>query len=120
MCGTNLIITITSVKISKVDIADGEELEGATIQLIDKGEVVEEWTSTNKAHEVTGLGSQPERQLHHETVAPEAKMAITYRYNDNFGVKMESYLEDTEKIKVKTTVEVMERNLKEQTYSAHR
>ena len=28
--------TITSVKISKVDIADGEELEGATIQLIDK------------------------------------------------------------------------------------
>ena len=27
--------TITSVKISKVDIADGEELEGATIQLID-------------------------------------------------------------------------------------
>ena len=28
--------TITSVKISKVDIADGEELEGTTIQLIDK------------------------------------------------------------------------------------
>ena len=69
---TNLINTITSVKISKVDIADGEELEGATIQLIDKetGEVVEEWTSTNKAHEVTGLATGKTYILR-ETVAPE-------------------------------------------------
>ena len=64
--------TITSVKISKVDIADGEELEGATIQLIDKetGEVVEEWTSTNKAHEVTGL-TTGKTYILRETVAPE-------------------------------------------------
>ena len=64
--------TITSVKISKVDIADGEELEGATIQLIDKetGEVVEEWTSTNEAHEVTGL-TTGKTYILRETVAPE-------------------------------------------------
>ena len=70
--GTNLINTITSVKISKVDIADGEELEGATIQLIDKetGEVVEEWTSTNEAHEVTGL-TTGKIYILRETVAPE-------------------------------------------------
>ena len=70
--GTDLINTITSVKISKVDIADGEELEGATIQLIDKetGEVVEEWTSTNKAHEVTGL-TTGKTYILRETVAPE-------------------------------------------------
>ena len=70
--GTNLINTITSVKISKVDIADGEELEGATIQLIDKetGEVVEEWTSTNEAHEVTGL-TTGKTYILRETVAPE-------------------------------------------------
>ncbi|MEF2905658.1 MAG: Cna B-type domain-containing protein [Lachnospiraceae bacterium] len=69
---TNLINTITSVKISKVDIADGEELEGATIQLIDKetGEVVEEWTSTNEAHEVTGL-TTGKTYILRETVAPE-------------------------------------------------
>ena len=69
---TNLINTITSVKISKVDIADGEELEGATIQLIDKetGEVVEEWTSTNEAHEVTGL-TTGKIYILRETVAPE-------------------------------------------------
>ena len=70
--GTDLINTITSVKISKVDIADGEELEGATIQLIDKetGEVVEEWTSTNEAHEVTGL-TTGKTYILRETVAPE-------------------------------------------------
>ena len=70
--GTNLINTITSVKISKVDIADGKELEGATIQLIDKetGEVVEEWTSTNEAHEVTGL-TTGKTYILRETVAPE-------------------------------------------------
>ncbi len=70
--GTNLINTITSVKISKVDIDDGEELEGATIQLIDKetGEVVEEWTSTNEAHEVTGL-TTGKTYILRETVAPE-------------------------------------------------
>lgn len=70
--GTNLINTITSVKISKVDIADGEELEGATIQLIDKEtrEVVEEWTSTNEAHEVTGL-TTGKTYILRETVAPE-------------------------------------------------
>ena len=70
--GTDLINTITSVKISKVDIADGKELEGATIQLIDKetGEVVEEWTSTNEAHEVTGL-TTGKTYILRETVAPE-------------------------------------------------
>ena len=47
---------MTSVKVSKVDVADGEELEGATIQIIDKdGKVVEEWISGKEAHEVKGL-----------------------------------------------------------------
>lgn len=72
MCSFFIEDTITSVKISKVDIADGEELEGATIQFIDNetGEVVEEWTSTNKAHEVTGL-TTGKTYILRETVAPE-------------------------------------------------
>ena len=40
----------TRISVSKVDIADGEELEGAHIQIIDKdGNVVEEWDSTKEA-----------------------------------------------------------------------
>ena len=63
--------TITSVKISKVDITDQKELAGAHIQVIDKdGNVVEEWDSTWEAHEVTGL-KPGETYTLRETVAPE-------------------------------------------------
>ena len=66
----NIVNTATSVKISKVDIADGKELEGATIQILDKeGKVVAEWTSTKGAHEVRGLKTGETYTLR-ETVAP--------------------------------------------------
>ena len=72
--------TLTEVHVSKVDVADGDELEGATIQIIDKdGKVVEEWTSVkddetttdvNEAvHVVQGLKTGEEYTLK-ETVAP--------------------------------------------------
>ena len=62
--------SITEVKVSKVDIADGKELEGAHIQIIDKnGNVVEEWDSTKEVHEVTGLHTGETYTLK-ETVAP--------------------------------------------------
>ena len=63
--------TITSVKISKVDITDQKELAGAHIQVIDKdGNVVEEWDSTWEAHEVTGL-KPGETYTLRETIAPD-------------------------------------------------
>ena len=69
--GYNITNTITSVKVSKVDIADGKELEGAHIQILDKdGKVVEEWVSTKEAHEVTGLKTGETYTLR-ETVAPD-------------------------------------------------
>ncbi len=61
----------TQIKVSKVDVADGKELEGAKIQILDsKGNVVEEWTSTKEAHVVEGLKTGETYTLH-ETVAPE-------------------------------------------------
>jgi hypothetical protein len=67
----------THVSVSKVDIADGEELEGATIQIIDsKGKVVEEWTSTKEAHEIEGLKTGEEYTLR-ETVAPDGYTVTT-------------------------------------------
>ena len=67
----------TSVKVSKVDVADGKELEGAVIQILDKdGKVVEEWTSGEEAHEITGLKTGEEYTLR-ETVAPEGYCITT-------------------------------------------
>ncbi len=67
---------VTSVKIKKVDVTTQEELPGATIQILildengDVKEIVDEWTSTTEAHEVTGL-IPGETYTLRETVAPE-------------------------------------------------
>ncbi len=70
--------TKISVKISKVDIASGTELEGAKIQILkilnkdEKKEekLFEEWTSTKAVHEVFGLEPGVTYILR-ETVAPK-------------------------------------------------
>ena len=70
--------TKISVKISKVDIASGTELEGAKIQILkilnkdEKKEekLIEEWTSTKAVHEVFGLEPGVTYILR-ETVAPK-------------------------------------------------
>ena len=67
----------TKVKVSKTDVADGEELEGATIQILDKdGNVVDEWVSTKDVHEIEGLKTGEEYTLK-ETVAPEGYAVTT-------------------------------------------
>ncbi|MBR4206466.1 MAG: hypothetical protein IKQ92_13420, partial [Clostridia bacterium] len=70
--GSLLMIDVkTLVKVSVTDIADGAELEGATIQVLDKdGNVVEEWVSSDEAHEIKGLKTGVEYTLE-ETVAPD-------------------------------------------------
>ena len=67
----------TKVKVSKTDIADGEEIEGATIQIIDsEGKVVEEWVSGKEPHLIEGLKTGVEYTLR-ETVAPEGYTIAT-------------------------------------------
>ncbi len=87
----------THIEVSKVDIADGEELEGATIQILRKldenevksgektyvtineieYEVVEEWVSEkNKTHVVEGLLTGTEYTLHEE-VAPDGYLVTS-------------------------------------------
>ena len=68
---TNAFSIKTRVKFSVVDVADGEKLEGAAVQVIgSEGIVVEEWTSTDKSHVIEGLKTGEEYTLK-ETVAPE-------------------------------------------------
>ena len=63
---------ITCIKVKKVDVADGKELPGATIQILDEdGNVVTEWVSddSEEGHEITGLITGKTYTLR-ETVAP--------------------------------------------------
>ena len=62
----------TKVKISKKDITTGEELPGATLQIIDEnGNIIEEWVSTNEPHMIEGKLIAGKEYTLKETMAPE-------------------------------------------------
>ena len=62
----------TKVRISKRDITTGEELPGATLQIIDEnGNVVEEWVSTDEAHFIEGKLIAGKEYTLRETIAPD-------------------------------------------------
>lgn len=72
------------VTISKQD-ADGEEVEGAKIQIIDEdGNIVDEWISTNEPHNASGLEEGKTYTLHEDlapngyNVANDFEFEVTY------------------------------------------
>ena len=73
--GYPLIVMVddtTKVRISKRDITTGEELPGATLQIIDEdGNVVEEWVSTNEPHMIEGKLIAGKKYTLKEIIAPE-------------------------------------------------
>ena len=73
--GNPLIVMVddtTKVQISKQDITTGEELPGATLQIIDEdGNVVEEWVSTDEAHLIEGKLIAGKEYTLRETIAPD-------------------------------------------------
>lgn len=73
--GYPLIVMVddtTKVRISKRDITTGEELPGATLQIIDEdGNVVEEWVSTNEPHMIEGKLIASKEYTLKEIIAPE-------------------------------------------------
>ena len=70
----------TSVSVSKVDIVDNHEIEGAHIQIIDdQNKVVEEWDSTREAHVVTKL-TTGKKYILRETTAPEGYLLTQDTY----------------------------------------
>lgn len=74
------------VEVTKTDITTGKELEGATLEIIDKeGNVVDKWTSTKEPHKVIGLKENGTYTLK-EITAPygyEIAEEITFTVSDN-------------------------------------
>lgn len=63
--------TLTHIEFDVLDIADGESLEGATVQVLNQdGEYVEEWTSDTEPHIIEGLKTDHQYTLRLD-VAPE-------------------------------------------------
>ena len=73
----NLVNDTTLTEISKQDITGDKELEGAKLQVIDSdGNVLDEWTSTDKPHYIEGLTVGKEYILR-ETIAPNGFVKAT-------------------------------------------
>lgn len=74
---TTLKVNITTrVEITKVDVTNGEELEGAHLVVKDStGKIVDEWDSTKEAHVIKNL--VPGKYTLTETIAPEGYILST-------------------------------------------
>ena len=58
------------VEVTKTDITNGNELEGAELEVIDeKGNIIDKWTSTKEPHQVKGL-EEGKKYILRETTAP--------------------------------------------------
>lgn len=70
--------TQTSVSVSKRDLTNGEELEGAELAVVEKetGKIVDSWTSEEKPHEIRGLKLTGEQE--HSYLLREIRPADGY------------------------------------------
>ncbi len=93
----------TVVEISKKDITDGNELEGAQLTLFDKDDqVIETWTSTNEPHIIKGLLVGEEYRLH-EDLAPLGYVKasdITFTVNNTTDVQKVEMIDDVIKVEI--------------------
>lgn len=101
----------TKVKISKQDITTGEELPGATLQIIDEdGNVATEWVSTDEAHFIEGKLIAGKEYTLRETIAPdgyEIASEIKFTVNTDGSVtEVVMYDEHTPDLEIPPTVTI--------------
>ena len=101
----------TKVRISKQDITTGEELPGATLQIIDEdGNVATEWVSTDEAHFIEGKLIAGKEYTLRETIAPdgyEIASEIKFTVNTDGSVtEVVMYDEHTPDLEIPPTVSI--------------
>ena len=101
----------TKVRISKQDITTGEELPGATLQIIDEDEnVATEWVSTDEAHFIKGKLIAGKEYTLRETIAPdgyEIASEIKFTVNTDGSVtEVVMYDEHTPDLEIPPTVTI--------------
>ena len=99
-----MIDDTTKVKISKQDITNGKELAGAKLQVKDSdGNVVDDWTSTDKPHYIEGKLTAGETYTLHEEIAPNGYVVandIEFTVSKDGSVDTVTMIDDTTKVKI--------------------
>ena len=97
----------TKVKISKTDITTGEELAGASLQIIDEnGNIVDAWISTTEPHYIEGKLISGKTYILHEEIAPDGFVVATdvqFTVNPDGSVTEVEMADDTTKIRISKT-----------------
>ena len=94
----------TKVCITKLDITGEKEVVGAKLQVKDNnGNVVDEWISTNEAHEINGVLTAGGTYTLHEEYAPDGYVVandVTFTVDENGEVTKVTMYDDTTKVKI--------------------
>ena len=105
--GTPLIVMVddtTKVEISKQDITNGKELQGATLQIIDEnGNIVEEWISTNEPHFIEAELIAGRKYALHGTASPDGYVIandVEFTVSENGTVDIVIMQDDTTKVMI--------------------
>ena len=97
----------TKVAITKYEITGEKELPGASMQLLDsKGNVVDAWISTDKAHEIIGVLTAGETYTLHEVSAPNGYVVAadaSFTVNTDGSINVVSMYDDTTKVSISKT-----------------
>ena len=96
----------TSVELSKADLTDGKELQGASLQVLDStGTVVEEWISTEEPHMIRGLLVGETYTLVETKPADGYTTAesIEFKVEDTAEVQKHQMLDDVTKVEISKT-----------------
>ena len=96
----------TEVEFSKVTIVDGveQELEGATLQVVDEnGAIIEEWVSEKEPHYIKGVLKAGGTYTLRETISPDGYVISTdveFTVNDDGSITSVKMVDDITKVTV--------------------
>lgn len=103
----------TKASITKTDISGDKEISGAEMKLFDKdGNVVEEWTSTEEAHEIVGKLTAGDKYTLHEESAPDGYVVaadIEFTVSETGEIDSVAMKDDTTKVEISKTAVIVEK-----------
>lgn len=111
----------TKASIIKTDISGDKEIPGAEMKLFDKdGNIIEEWTSTDKAYEITGKLAAGEKYTLHEESAPDGYVVaadIEFTVSETGEIDAITMKDDTTKVEISKTAVIVEEKPEIKTFS---
>ena len=100
----NMVDDTTKVSITKTDITGDKEIPGAEMKLFDKdGNLIDEWVSTEEAHEIIGKLIAGKKYILHEESAPDGYVVaadIEFTVSETGEVDVITMKDDTTKVRI--------------------